>query len=83
MLLLFNFFIEELIREALEDIEEGITVGGQLIPAIRFADDQAMIASSEVGLQIIMDQLEQVSLQYGMKINVKKTKVLVNKGVKK
>ena len=82
--LLFNIFIEDLIREAMENIEEGITVGGQLITAIRFVDDQAMVASSAEGLQIIMDQLEQVSQQYEMKINVKKTKVLgISKGYTK
>src|SRR6218665_3362594 len=41
--LLFNIYIEELIREALEDIEEGIKVGGKIIKALRFADDQAML----------------------------------------
>ena len=61
----------------MENIAEGITVGGQLITAIRFADDQAMVASSEEGLQVIMNQQEQVSRQYEMKINVNKTKVLV------
>ena len=43
---------------------------------MRFADDQAMIASSELGLQTIMDGLVKVAKQYDMKINVKKTKVM-------
>ena len=33
-----------------------------------------MVASSELGLQIIMDGLVRVAKQYDMKINVKKTK---------
>ena len=28
----------------LEDVQEGVKVGGVLIPAIRFADDQAMVS---------------------------------------
>ena len=37
--------------EALEDTEEGVVVGGNLLKDIKFADDQAMIASREEGLQ--------------------------------
>ena len=43
---------------------------------VRFADDQAMVASSELGLKIIMDGLARVAKQYDMKINVKKMKVM-------
>jgi len=38
--LLFNIYIEELIREALENTEEGVKVGGKIVKALRFADDQ-------------------------------------------
>ena len=37
---------------------------------------KAMVASSELGLQTIMDTLIRVAKQYDMKINVKKTKVM-------
>ena len=43
---------------------------------VRFADDQAMVASSELCLQTIVDSLVPVAKQYDMKINVKKTKVM-------
>ena len=47
---------------------------------MRFADDQGMIASSESGLQRIMDSLNTTAIkyeyEYGMKINIKKTKVM-------
>ena len=42
----------------------------------KFADDQGMIAGSEVELQKSMDGLNDTALQYGMKINIKKTKVM-------
>src|SRR6218665_193589 len=41
---LFNLYIEELVREALQNSEEGVKMGGKLIKALRFADDQAMVA---------------------------------------
>src|SRR6218665_462230 len=79
--LLFNIYIEELVREAVEDLEGGIKVGGRGIKALRFADDQAMVAKSQKGLQAMMDRLDRTSREYGMKINIKKTKVLkISKG---
>src|SRR6218665_984965 len=74
--LLFNIYIEELVREAVEDLEDGIKVGGRWIKALRFSDDQAMVAKSQKGLQTMMDILDRTSREYGMKINIKKTKVL-------
>lgn len=75
--LLFNIYIEEVIRETMEGLDRGVKVGGQLIPALRFADDQAMIADSQKTLQELMDRLAAVSDNYGMRINIKKTKVMV------
>src|ERR1700733_2159742 len=68
--------VEELIREALQDTEEGIKVGGKMIKALRFADDQAMLANKEEDLQHMMDELNRISKEYGMKINTRKTKVM-------
>ena len=44
-----------MMKEALEESDEGITIGGNIIKDIRFADDQAMIAHTEDGLQRLMD----------------------------
>jgi len=74
--LLFNIYIEELIQEALEGTGEGIKVGGRLIQALRFADDQAMLAATQEGLQRLMNQLHRTSETYNMKINIGKTKTM-------
>jgi len=47
-----------------------------LVKAMRFADDQATVSSSNAGLQRIIDALNKTSNDYGMKINIKKTKVM-------
>ena len=60
--------------EAMDGFEEGVLVGGVLMKDIKFADDQAMVASSEDGLQTLMDSLEATGRSYDMKINVKKIK---------
>jgi hypothetical protein len=62
--------------EAMEEMEEGVKVGGRLLKDVRFADDQGMVADSELGLQRLMDGLVRTAKQYDMKINVKKTKVM-------
>ena len=63
--------------EAMEDIEEGVRVGGEPLKDVRFADDQGMVASTEQGLQKVMNRLNETAKRYDMKINVKKTKVVV------
>ena len=47
-----------------------------MLKDIKFADDQAMIASREEGLQKVMDKVNATAQQYDMRINVKKTKVM-------
>ena len=74
--LLFNIYIQALIDEAMDGGEDGVKVGGQLVKAIRFADDQAMLASSNAGLQRIMNRLNETSGEKDMKINIAKTKVM-------
>src|SRR3954471_23562855 len=63
--------------EALEDMEEGVLVGGQLVTDVRFADDQGMVAGTEMGLQRLMNKLNDTAKNFGMKINVQKTKTMV------
>ena len=58
----------------MEETEEGIQVGGRLIKDLRFADDQAMLATTQEGLQRMMDQLNLTSWKYNMKTNISKTK---------
>jgi len=74
--LLFNIYIQYVINEALEDIQEGVKVGGVLIPAIRFADDQAMVSHTIRGLQVIMYALRDTPEMYNMRINTKKNKIM-------
>ena len=72
----FNIYIEALMEKAVERQQDGVKVGGRIVQAVRFADDQAMVANSNAGLQRIMDNLNETSKEYGMKINLKKTKVM-------
>ena len=64
-------------KEVKERNEVGIKVGGKVIGDVRFADDQAMAADTNNGLQQMMQELNETAKGYGMKINIKKTKVMV------
>ena len=64
-------------KEALENVEEGIRVGGELIKDVKYADDQGMVANTEAGLQSLMDSLNTTAKHYDMKINIQKTKAMV------
>jgi len=75
--LLFSIYAESMMKDALRDIEEGVTVGGRLLQDVRFADDQAMVSSTNEGLQRLMNGLVKAAEEYGMKVNVKKTKTMI------
>ena len=64
-------------KEALENVEEGVGVGGELVGAVKYADDQGIVANTEAGLQSLMDSLNTAAKHYYMKINIKKTKTMV------
>ena len=85
--LLFSMYAEDMMIEAfgdseniddediaIEDFEDGIVIGGKLVRDVRFADDQGMVASSEKGLQEIMNKLNDTAKKFNMKINVQKNK---------
>src|SRR5688572_6198032 len=76
--LLFSIYTEVMMIEALENVEaeEGI-ITGQIISDVRFADDQGMVASTEKGLQSLMNKLNDTAKKFNMKINVQKTKTMI------
>ena len=47
-----------------------------MINAIRYADDRAVVSTSELGLQRLMNSVNKVMKEFVMKISVKKTKVM-------
>src|SRR6476469_8245349 len=75
--LLFSIYAEMMLKEALENVEEGIRVGGDLIKDVKYADDHGMVANTEAGLQNLMDSLNTTAKHYDMRINIKKTNAMV------
>ena len=50
-----------MLRDALSGVNEGIRVGGLLIKTVRFADDQATLATSVKGQQLMMDKMQETA----------------------
>ena len=69
---LFNIFLERIMREALNDLEGSVSIGGRLITNFRFADDLVVNAEEEV------DHLDRTTARYKMEIAPDKTKVMTN-----
>ena len=53
---LFNNYAKAMMKEALHSVEGRVKIGRVLIKAVRFADDQAMVAGTKKGLQSILEK---------------------------
>jgi len=74
--MLFNLYSEFMMREAMENVE-GVKFNGVNITDLRYADDAALVAEGRKKLQKMIDSLNEKCKEYGMEINVKKTKVMI------
>ncbi|KAK0418219.1 hypothetical protein QR680_013439 [Steinernema hermaphroditum] len=74
---LFTATLEQIFRE-LDWTNCGLIVNGERLSNLRFADDIALVATSEEELQKMVDELNEVSLRSGLKINAEKTKIMAN-----
>ena len=64
-------------REALEDWDGGISIGGRRITNMRYADDTTLIAEPKNDLIAIMERVKLASEKAGLYLNVGKTKVMM------
>ena len=75
---LFNLFLENIMRETLHDFHSTISVGGRTINNLRFADDIDLLGGSNEELQDLTRRLEERAGAYGMEVSTEKSKILVN-----
>ena len=74
--ILVNIYSEAMLRDTLSGVNEGIRVGGHLIKTVRFADDQATLASSVKGLQLTMGNVAASAPVSERSVKLRKTKRL-------
>ncbi|KAG1686589.1 Arachidonate 12-lipoxygenase, 12R-type [Nymphon striatum] len=56
---------------------ESVKINGESIKTIRYADDTAVVATSQLELQKMISRSHEMCTKYGMSINIKKTIVMV------
>ena len=59
--LLFNIYAENIMREALEEWESGISVGGKMVTNLRYADDTTLLAGNEEDLIELVERVRRAS----------------------
>jgi hypothetical protein len=69
---LFNIFLERITTDALEDHSGTVSIGGQVIKNLWFADDIAGLAGSEEELANLVNNLDETSTRYEMEISAEK-----------
>lgn len=60
----------------MENWEEGVSIVGKKFSNLRNADDTLMLCATVEELETFMLRLERFSLEYGLRINWAKTKVM-------
>ncbi|XP_065068182.1 uncharacterized protein LOC135693579 [Rhopilema esculentum] len=60
----------------LDEIEHGIEIGCQKVNNLRYADDTTLLAGTEEGLKMLLDEAKQENDKAGLRLNIKKTKVM-------
>ena len=73
---LFNIYSETIMRNALENYEGTVNVGGYKISNLRYADDIVLIASNVNELQQLLDKVRGASEKAGLFLNAKITKTM-------
>lgn len=75
--LLFNLYSEEIFAKALENNAGGIRVNGIRLNNLRYADDAVLLAENMQDLQGMLNDVITASEEYGLTLNVKKTKYMI------
>ena len=78
---LFNLYAEHIMRNAgLDELQAGIKTGRRNINNLRYADDTTLVAESEEELKSLLMRVKE-SERAGLKLNIKKTKIMASDSV--
>ena len=62
----------------LEEAQAGIKIAGRNIINLRYADDTTLMAESEEELKSFLMKVKEEYEKVGLKLNIKKTKIMVS-----
>lgn len=64
--LLFTIILEEVMALAADQSREWVTISGQTIFNLRFADEIAVLSESEEGLRRLINNIQNLSIKLGL-----------------
>jgi hypothetical protein len=76
---LFNIYEEWIIRKATEGWEGGVVTGGRQILNLRYADDTTLMAKTEEEIANLLQCIEKISGEVGLKLNRSKCLLKVDR----
>ena len=77
--ILFNIFIDDILEKIQQSNTHCPVIGGKEIPGPLYADDLIVGAITGVGLQRAINEVDRFCEEWGMKINIGKSKIMVFK----
>ena len=77
---LFNIFLEQIMIDTLETFQGTVSINGETVSNLRFADDIDLLAGSEEELIVLTSSLHKTSLKFGMELNADKCKIMITGG---
>ena len=76
---LFNLYPEYIMRNArLDEVKSGIKIAARNINNLRYANDDILMAKSEVELKSLLMKMKEESKNVGLKLNIQNTKVMAS-----
>ena len=76
---LFNLYVEYIMQNArLDESQAGIKTAGRNINNLRYADDTTFMAESEEELKSLLMKVKEESEKPGLKLDIKKTKIMAS-----
>ena len=76
---LFNVSAEYIMRNAgLHEAQDGIKIAGRNINKVRYTDDTTLMAETEDELKSLLMKVKEKSEMAGLKLNIKKTKIMAS-----
>ena len=77
--LFVNLYAEHIMRNArLDELQAEIKIGRRNINILRYADDTTLMAESEEELKNLLMRVKEESEKTGLKLNIKKTKIMAS-----
>ena len=75
--ILFIFFINDLALSLADDNQQTTQISNINVFLLLFADDAVLVSSSQDGLQLMLDKLQEYSNLWNLRVNTEKTKIMI------